>query len=149
MTISLVLGLFAGLYMIWLLFTLAAYALPVGAGIALSLWMRDQDYGYLAAILGGFAGGVAIQVIGQILFVSIRSPIIRLAITVLFAVPASIAGYHAVQGLAGLAIEDGVLLSILSCIGAVSVGSAAWMRLAGLDPAAVSSDPGPTRVGAP
>ena len=77
MTIFLVLGIFAGLYMIWLLFTLATYALPVGAGIALSFWMRDQDYGYLAAIFGGFAGGVAIHVIGQILFASIRSPIIR------------------------------------------------------------------------
>src|SRR3546814_1754910 len=51
MTIFLVLGLFAGLYLLWLLFRLAVYALPVASGISLAFWMRDHDYGYLAAIL--------------------------------------------------------------------------------------------------
>src|SRR3546814_13922739 len=63
----------------------------------LAFWMRDHDYGYLAAILGGFAVGVAVLVIGQFLFTVIRSPIVRLAIALLFAIPAGIAGYHAVQ----------------------------------------------------
>lgn len=53
MTIFLVFGLFAGLYLLWLLFRLATYALPGAAGISLAFWMRDHDYGYLAAILGG------------------------------------------------------------------------------------------------
>src|SRR3546814_12408118 len=68
MTIFLVLGLFAGLYLLWLLFRLAVYALPVASGISLAFWMRDHDYGYLAAILGGFAAGVAVLVIGPFLF---------------------------------------------------------------------------------
>ena len=39
MTLFLVLGLFAGLYMLWLLFSLAVYALPVATGISLAFWM--------------------------------------------------------------------------------------------------------------
>src|SRR3546814_3063469 len=94
MTIFLVLGLFAGLYLLWLLFRLAVYALPVASGISLAFWMRDHDSGYLAAILGAFAAGVAVLVIGQFLFTVIRSPIVRLAIALLFAIPAGIAGYQ-------------------------------------------------------
>src|SRR3546814_6447914 len=109
MTIFLVLGLFAGLYLLWLLFRLAVYALPVASGISLAFWMRDHDYGYLAAILGGFAAGVAVLVIGPFLFKVIRSPIVRMAIALLFAIPAGIAGYHTVQGVIGLAIDQGMM----------------------------------------
>ena len=59
MTIFLVFGLFAGLYMLWLLFSLATYALPVGAGVALALSLRGHDYGYATAILCGFVAGWA------------------------------------------------------------------------------------------
>lgn len=133
MTIFLVLGLFAGLYLVWLVFRLAVYALPVAAGISVAFWMRDHDYGYLAAILGGFAAGVAVLVVGQFLFTLIRSPIIRLAIALLFAIPAGIAGYHAVQGVVGLAINPGAMLSSLSWIGGVTIAVTAWIRLAGFE----------------
>lgn len=145
MTIFLVLGLFAGLYLLWLLFRLAVYALPVASGISLAFWMRDHDYGYLAAILGGFAAGVAVLVIGQFLFTVIRSPIVRLAIALLFAIPAGIAGYHAVQGVIGFAIDPGVMLSTLSWIGGVIIAVTAWIRLASLE----VSQPAQVAAGAP
>src|SRR3546814_17965809 len=104
MTIFLVLGLFAGLYLLWLLFRLAVYALPVASGISLAFWMRDHDYGYLAAILGGFAAGVAVLVIGQFSFTVIRSPIVRLAISLLFDFPSGIAASYAGPGGIGPAL---------------------------------------------
>lgn len=130
MTIFLVLGLFAGLYMIWLLFHLATYALPVGAGITLAFWMRDHDYGYLAAILGGLTAGIAILLVGQFLFALIRSPVLRLALLLVFAVPAGLAGYHAVRGVMGLAIDPGMALSLLSWTGGIAIAFTAWTRLA-------------------
>ncbi|HKX77558.1 MAG TPA: hypothetical protein VJM34_03460 [Novosphingobium sp.] len=133
MTFFLVLGLFAGLYLLWLLFHLAVYALPFAAGISVAFWMRDHDFGYLAATLGGFAAGVAVLVVGQFLFTVIRSPIVRLAIALLFAIPAGIAGYHAVQGVVGLAIDPGAMLSTLSWIGGVTIAVTAWIRLASLE----------------
>ncbi|MBO9378080.1 hypothetical protein GG804_15010 [Sphingomonas histidinilytica] len=133
MTIFLVLGLFAGLYLLWLLFRLAVYALPVAAGISVAFWMRDHDYGYLAAALGGFAAGAVVLVVGQFLFTVIRSPIVRLAIALLFAIPAGIAGYHAVQGVIGFAIDPGMLLSTLSWIGGFIIAVTAWIRLTSLE----------------
>ena len=130
MTIFLVLGLFVGLYMIWLLFNLAVHALPVGGGISIAFWMRDQDYGFSAAIFGGIAAGIAILLIGQLLFASARSPMVRLVLALLFAVPAGSAGYHAVQGVMKLAIDPGTVLSALSWIGGVVIAGIAATRLA-------------------
>ncbi|OJY65251.1 MAG: hypothetical protein BGP16_12560 [Sphingobium sp. 66-54] len=145
MTIFLVLGLFAGLYLLWLLFRLAVYALPVATGISLAFWMRDHDYGYVAAIFGGFAAGVVVLVVGQFLFTVIRSPIVRLAIALLFAIPAGIAGYHAVKGVIGLAIDPGMMLSTLSWIGGGIIAVTAWIRLASLE----ISQPAQAAAGAP
>lgn len=146
MTIFLVLGLFAGLYMIWLLFTLAVHALPVGAGINVAFWMRDHDHGYVAAILGGLAAGIAILLIGQFLFAVVRAPALRLVLALMFAIPAGIAGYHAVQGVMQLAIDPGTLLSVLSWTGAVVIAFSAWSRLTGAEaPGAVSQTTMPVR----
>ena len=131
MTIFLVLGLFAGLYMLWLLFSLAVYALPLATGVSLAFWMHDHGHGYPASILGGFAAGVAVLIVGQFLFANIRSPLIRFSIALLFAIPAGIAGYHAVRGVAGLTIDPGIMLSLLGWIGAIAIAATAWMRLSG------------------
>jgi hypothetical protein len=133
MTIFLVLGLFAGLYMIWLLFNLAVHALPVGAGICIAFWMRDHGHGYVAAILGGLAAGIAILLIGQLLFAIVRAPILRLVLALMFAIPAGIGGYHAVQGVLRLAFDPGTMLSVLSWIGAIVIAFAAWSRLTGAE----------------
>ena len=130
MTIFLVLGFFAGLYLLWLLFSLAVYALPVASGIVFALWMRDHGYGYFAAVLGGFAAGVAVLVIACLLFAVTRPGVIRLALALLFVIPAGIAGYHAAQGVIGLAIDRGTTLSVLSWIGGIIIAAAAWIRLA-------------------
>src|SRR3546814_14746354 len=76
---------------------------------------------------------VAVLVIGQFLFTVIRSPIVRLAIALLFAIPAGIAGYHAVQGVIELAIDPGMMLSTLSWIGGGIIAVTAWIRLASLE----------------
>ena len=147
MTSFLILGLFAGLYMIWLLFNLAVHALPVGAGISIAFWMRDHDPGYFAAIFGGLAAGIAILLIGQFLFAFIRAPILRPALALMFAIPTGIAGYHAIQGIMRLAFDPGTLLSVLSWTGAIVIALAAWSRLTGAEaPGAVSQTTTPVRT---
>jgi len=146
MTIFLVLGLFAGLYLIWLLFSLAVHALPVGTGISIAFWMHDHDYGYVASILGGLAAGIVILLIGQFLFAVIRAPILRLVLALIFAIPAGIAGYHAVRGIMRLAIDPGALRSGLSWTGAIVIALAAWSRLTGAEaPGLVSQTTMPVR----
>lgn len=134
MTIFLVLGLFAGLYMLWLLFSLAVYAMPLYAGIGLAFWMHGAGSGYPASILAGFAAGFATLFAGQLLFALSGSPLLRLSVAAVFVLPAGIAGYHAVHGVFGLAIDPGVTLTILSGLGATLIAGTAWTRLAGFEP---------------
>ena len=81
MTIFLILGAVAGLYVLALLFRLASYALPVYAGLTCAFLLLGHDVGHLGAILGGLAAGIATLLIGQGLIAFIRSPMITLIIT--------------------------------------------------------------------
>lgn len=141
MTIFLVLGLFAGLYMLWLVVSLATYALPVSAGITSAFWLHGLGLGILASMFWGFVIGMALLVAGQTLFATTRSPLVRLGLGLLYVIPAGIAGYHAVYGLGSLAIGPGVIVSILSWIGAVVIASAAWQRLTDSPSTALSLPP--------
>src|SRR3546814_4319143 len=76
MTIFLILGAVAGLYVLALLFRLASYALPVYAGLTCAFLLLGHDVGYLGAILGGLAAGIATLLIGQGLIAFIRSPML-------------------------------------------------------------------------
>lgn len=131
MAILIILGLFGALYMLWLIFSLAAYALPFSAGLAVFFWMHGHGSGILAAIAIAFLCGVALLVAGQLLFANIRSPLARLAIAAIFAIPAGIAGYHAAYGIGRLAIDPGAALTILCWISALVIGWSAVARLTG------------------
>ena len=130
MTLFLLLGLFAGLYAIVLLFRLAVHALPIMAAIGGTFWLHDHGHGFPAAILLGSSLGLGLALGGQHLFGAARSPLVRLALGLAFAVPAGIAGYHAAGAVAGIAIEPGAVLSIVSWLGAVTVAGTAVARLA-------------------
>jgi hypothetical protein len=127
--IILVLGLFIGLYLLWLLFNLAAHALPFDVGLGLSMWMLHHDHGFVTSIAAGLLVGVITLVIGQLLFDAIRSPALRLAIAVLFVIPAGVAGYQLINGIAGMVIGKGLALTLLSMVGGGFVASAAWRQL--------------------
>lgn len=129
MTIILVLGLFAGLYMIRLLFSLASLALPVGAAILTAFGLRNHGHGILAAIIVGFLVGVVIHVAGQLLFQNSRSPLLRMLVALAFVVPAAIAGFHAVDGVARLAIGAGMVRTLIASLGSITIGYAAWSGL--------------------
>lgn len=107
--------------------------------------MHRHGSGVLAATLVGFLSGVMLLAIGQLLFANLRSPLARLTLAALFAIPAGIAGYHAVYGIGQLAIDPGATLSILSWIGAVFIAWTAGTRLAG-GPAVASSSTTSPRV---
>ena len=129
MTIILVLGLFAGLYMLWLLFNLAAYALPLYVGLGICMSLLHHGHGFIMSISAGFLVGVAALTIGQLLFDVVRSPILRAAIAILFVIPAGIAGYQLVHGIAGLAISSDLTLTLLSVAGSGFIASSAWRQL--------------------
>ena len=80
-------------------------------------------------------------VLGQLVFSTVRAPILRITIALIFAAPAALAGYHATYGLSGLTTSSDLVREVFAVIGAIVTGATAWTRLAA-SPTAVSAGPG-------
>lgn len=128
MTFMIILGGIAGLYLIVLMFRLAAIALPLYAGIGAGLWMLDRGFGYGASIVSGLLLGVLILLAGRFLCAALP-PLWRGLVALLFALPAGFAGNQAAKGLGGLALSDGAVLECLAITGALITAVAAWRSL--------------------
>lgn len=126
MTMFLILGAVAGLYVLALLFRLASHALPVYAGLTCAFLLLRHDVGHLGAILGGLSAGITTLLIGQGLIAFVRSPMLRVGIAFLFAIPAGIAGFQAAHALGSLATDNSMLLAILGSIAAMATSLSAW-----------------------
>ncbi|MGA9488042.1 MAG: hypothetical protein WBV25_13375 [Methylocella sp.] len=59
----------------------------------------------------------------------VRTPLIRAAIGLLYAVPATIAGYHATLGLAHIGVPSEAWREAFAFVSAVFVGGTAWGRM--------------------
>jgi hypothetical protein len=101
MAISIVLSVFGLGFFCWLLFTLAVYALPFLAGLSAGLAAFHSGAGLIVALVVGFLVGVTILVLGQIVLTTVRTPLTRLLVGLIYAVPAAVAGYQLCLALAG------------------------------------------------
>lgn len=124
MTFIIILGAAAALYIAVLMFRLAVVALPLYAGIGISIYLIGRDFGYPASIAAGLLVGALILVAGRSLC-AVLPPFYRTIVAVIFAGPAGFAGYKAAKGLAGFAIGEGFTLEALGLAGALVTGIAA------------------------
>ena len=127
------------------LYQFAVFALPVYVGFAAGLWAIHTGAGAIGGILVGIVAGALVFVIGQVVFASARSPIIRILVALLFAVPATYAGYSVVQQVWALAMPPTVWRYVFGVVAAVITGSTAAVRL-GIIPAATVSEIGRAHV---
>lgn len=132
MFVSAILGVLGLGFMVYVLFALAVYALPFFVAITVGMHAYDSEAGLIAAFVSAFLAGGATLVAGQIAFATIKSVLIRLAIGALFAVPAGIAGFHAIKGLSEIGGAGETWTFIFAWIGAIVVGATAWARIASL-----------------
>ncbi|WP_345770727.1 hypothetical protein [Brucella intermedia] len=116
-----------------LAYTLAIYVLPFMIAVHAARLAFITGAGYIGAgIVGLFAAGASFGFLAY-LYATLRSPVLRLAIAVIFTVPAIIAGYSLVHGVAREAVPSDIWRTIFSLIGGAAVGAAALAKLA--DPA--------------
>ena len=127
LVIGLVLSVFGIGFFCWLLFILAVYALPFVVGLSAGLAAYHSGAGIARAIIVAIVAGGVTLAIGQIAFATVRSPLIRAAIGLIYAVPAAIAGYNGTLGFAQMGIPS---------LGwrVTAVGGTAWARMALLVP---------------
>ncbi|QOG06388.1 hypothetical protein IGS74_17965 [Aureimonas sp. OT7] len=113
-----------------LAYTLAIYPLPFMLGLTAAQFAYQTGSGLIGAgLVGLFSAGVAFGILA-VLFETIRTPVIRLIVALVFAVPAAVAGYAMVYGVTKEAVPSEVWRQIFCIVGGGCVGIAAWMRLA-------------------
>jgi hypothetical protein len=120
-------------------FALAVQALPVFVAFAAGLAAYRSGSGEIGAFLVELIAGALTLAAGQVAVAAFRSPVIRTAIALVFAVPAAMAGYHAALGLAQLGVPAELWQQVFALIGAIAVGATAWARMALLIPSDMGS----------
>jgi hypothetical protein len=113
----------------WLIFTLAVYALPFFVAVSAGVMAFHGGAGVVGALLAGIAAGTLTLAIGQTAFARARSPILRAAIAAAFAIPATVAGYHAVLVTSQVGVPSLAWREVFACLGAAFIGGMAWIRL--------------------
>jgi len=120
----------AGLGVIcWLIFTLAVYILPFLVALNAGFWAYHSGAGVLGTPIVAVAAGGLTLAIGQIAFAMARSLILRALIAAMFALPATLAGYHLALAMAHFGVPSPVWQQLFACLGAVLIGGTAWTRL--------------------
>ncbi len=113
----------------WLIVALAVYAVPFFVAVSIGMLTFHSGAGVIGALLVGIFAGASTLVTEQTAFAMTRSTILRAAIGAVFALPAAIAGYHVVLAMSLLGVPSLPWREVFACLGAVSVGATAWMRL--------------------
>ena len=129
----------------WILFNLAVYALPFAIGLTSGMYLYETGQGVFLSIFAGLFIGGFIAALGEFAFDRIHSIPIKLAIGLIYAIPAGIAGFHAAKGLAEFSSAGAVTVTFLSWLGALVVGGTAWARVSGWSEFNAMSDPHPQR----
>jgi hypothetical protein len=116
-------------YLCWALFDLIVYALPAIVGVTAGFAAYHSGAGVLGAIIVAPIGGGFTLGVGQAAIETYRSPKIRTAIAVLFAVPAAWVGYMLTLGLAQLGVPSVAWQEAFALFGSILVGATAWERM--------------------
>ncbi len=95
-----------------LAYTLAIYALPFMLGLTAAQFAYQTGSGLIGAgLVGLFSAGVAFGILA-VLFETIRTPVIRLIVALVFAAPAAVAGYALIASLKLKATKTGIAFSL-------------------------------------
>ena len=114
----------------WLLFNLAVYALPCFVGVSAGFWSYHHSSGVAVAMLVGILAAAVTLSIGQLAFATMRTPLARTTIALLFTAPAGFAGFYAALGLARDVGAGPHWCDAFGLIGALLVGATAFARIA-------------------
>ena len=112
----------------WALFALATHALPLFVGMTVGIYSFQVGAGPFGAIVVGFVAGTTL-VAGQFAFSVARSPIVRLVVGLLFALPAACAGFDVTLAFAHIGVPSEWWREAFAVVGAITVGGAAWARM--------------------
>jgi hypothetical protein len=121
---------FAGLGLFcWLLYALAVDALAFFAALSIAFAAFNAGAGLVGAAALALIAGVGVLTLMRIGVAATRSWPIRLAITLIYAIPAGFAGYQLSGVFAGLGGATGHWRDAMALLGALAIAAAARARL--------------------
>ena len=123
-------------FVCWLLYGAAFHTLPFLVGAFVGLRAEQAGAGPVGGIMLGIGAGALVLVIGRAAFAQARGPALRVAIALVFAAPAALAGYSATSMLFGLASTSEGWHQAFAIIAAMAIGIIARQRLAATLPPA-------------
>ncbi|MCP3418610.1 hypothetical protein NLM16_31320 [Bradyrhizobium brasilense] len=124
--------IFAIGFFCWLLFLLAALALPPFVGLTIGIWAFHTGAGMLGGIALGLVAGGATFGVGQLALALAPWAWLRLLIILLYVAPATVAGYSATHGIALMAMPSPIWRTIIAVVGAIAVSITAFIRFTGM-----------------
>ena len=130
LAIGLIFAIAALAFCCWLLFNLAVYALPCFVGVSAGFWSYHHGSGIPVAMLVGILAAAMTLVIGRLAFATLRTPLARITVALLFMAPAGFAGYYAALGLAQDVGAGPKWCDAFGVIGMLLVGATAFARVA-------------------
>lgn len=111
-----------------LLFRLSIYALPMFVAFLAGSATYSSDNGILAALAAAGVAAIVLLAAAQLALAFAKTDLTRVVIGIVFAVPAAVAGYHAVHGIAAATMPTGAWQIVVSMLGAVIVATASWAQ---------------------
>ena len=132
LVIGIILSIFGIGFLCWLMFNLAVYALPFFAGMTAGLAAYHSGAGVAWRAARRVRGRRLTLVVGQAVFAAFASPLVRGFVALVFAAPASVAGYHATLALARIGVPAEGWREAFAVVGAIAVGATAVVRIAAM-----------------
>ncbi|RWL93199.1 MAG: hypothetical protein EOR68_24595 [Mesorhizobium sp.] len=136
-----IIGIIACLVLIGMLcmlfFTLATYAPPFMLGLEVARFAYHSGAGFLGAVLVGIVAGMLVFGLAFLLLGIVRSPVLQIAVALVYTAPAVAAGYALVYGITREYVPYDIWRQLLCIAGGLFVGISALLRLmaaAGPDP---------------
>lgn len=128
MIVSLLLTVVGLVILARLVLQLAIFALPAAAGLWAGLAVWHAGAGLIGGTAVGLAAGAGLFALGTAVNETTRSPLLRIVVSAIFAAPAALAGYHLAYRLSGIGGPAEWWRVLIAFVGAVVIGSAAWIR---------------------
>ena len=111
-----------------LLFRLSIYALPILLAFSAASTTYRAGNGIIAALAAAALAAVATIAITQLALGLVKSDIARAVIGLIFALPAALAGYHAVHGIAAATMPTSGWQIAVSLIGSSIIALTSWAQ---------------------
>jgi len=111
-----------------LLFRLSIHALPLFVAFLAGSVTYRSGAGIVASLAAAAIAAIILLAATQLVMAHAKSDVTRAAIGVVFAAPASVAGYHAVHGIAIATMPPSAWQLVLSLVGAAVIAAASWTQ---------------------